>query len=189
MPRGAGSPSTLVFSLAVLEKKQKRIKRSKWINVGSVAKSVNEDDHWRSLEVVDLIPGTTYEFRIAAQSMVGWGKYGAVSRSCQCEFEPPEIVQDVRIELVGEKKNMLKLQWQTPHAWGMGVDFYELEYQSKQNLNQWIAICETTQCSRFVGLDVVNAGIPYRFRLRSVSSVGYSKFNKESEWWILEGEV
>ena len=164
-------------------------KRGAWRNVGLVAKSVEEDDGWRSLEVLDLIPGKTFEFRLAAQSIMGWGEFGPASRSCQCEFEPPEVIDDLQIEIAGDKQNMLHVKWEEPHGWGKAIDFYEIEMQSKQNLNQWIPVCETPKQSRYIGLDVLTTGIPYRFRIRSVSCVGYSKFNKESKWWVLSQGV
>jgi hypothetical protein len=163
-------------------------KRGTWKNVGEVAKSVDEDDGWRSLEVFDLTPGKTYEFRLAAKSQYGWGKYGPASRSCQCEFEPPEIIKDLSIELSGVKNNMVRLQWSKPHSFGKEIEFYDIEIQSKQNLNVWVSVCTTSKCSRYVGLDVITVGIPHRFRIRSVNSVGYSKFSKESNWWTLQDE-
>ena len=55
--------------------------------VGQVAKSTDEDDHWRQLEVMNLVPGKTYEFRLKAQSIFGIGAASKISRCAQCEYE------------------------------------------------------------------------------------------------------
>ena len=163
-------------------------KYRKWIVVGQVAKSTDEDDHWRQLEVMNLIPGKTYEFRLKAQSVFGIGAASKISRCAQCEYEPPEIIDTLRGELDGKNENMIKLRWNEPHAWELNVDVYEIEMQSKQNLNQWIHVCETEKKSRYVGSDVVPKGIPHRFRIRSASRIGYSKWSKETKWLILLGD-
>jgi hypothetical protein len=152
--------------------------------MGQVAKSSEEDDNWRSLEVLELTPGRTYEFRLLAKSIFGWGAPGAVSRSVQCMYEPPEVVTTLEVAL-NRSGSMVEMKWLAPNSWQLAVEDYEIEIQSKQNLLMWTNVCHTSHNTWYVGKDVMKLGIPHRFRMRSASRVGYSKWSKDSKWLTL----
>ena len=160
-------------------------RKGKWRVAGLVAKSTEEDDGWRSIEVMDLLPGQTYEFRLSANSLFGFGSCSKKSRPIQCEYEPPAII-DTLLSEVGDNTKMIKLTWRKPNAWGLAVDVYDIEIQSKQNILMWTKVCDTVKHSRFIGHDLMPAGIPHRFRIRSASRVGYSKWSKETDWLALD---
>ena len=159
-------------------------RRGAWQKMGQVAKSSEEDDNWRSLEVLELTPGRTYEFRLLAKSIFGWGAPGAVSRSVQCMYEPPEVVTTLEVAL-NRSGSMVEMKWLAPNSWQLAVEDYEIEIQSKQNLLMWTNVCHTSHNTWYVGKDVMKLGIPHRFRMRSASRVGYSKWSKDSKWLTL----
>ena len=111
-----------------------------------------QDEAQCGFEVHELRPGCTYEFRLRAQTCIGWGEFGPPSRPVQCLFEPPaapdaptcrviKLGQDGEGDASASQNSvMVRIEWDAPDTYGLDLEAYELQFQSKQNLNAWGAI-------------------------------------------------
>ena len=121
-------------------------------------------------QIVNLEPGTTYDFKLRAHNAVGYGEFGKISGKIRTDDAP---------YLVRKTKFSITLAWTAQ----VGALHYEMQYQENQMDHTWATVSSAIKGTECL-CDNLYPAREYRYRIRSYTSNGWSSYEGSalSQW-------
>jgi|EP00505_MAST-04D_sp_SCG-Rhode-Island_P000336 hypothetical protein len=121
-------------------------------------------------QIVNLEPGTTYDFKCRAHNAIGYSEFGAISDKIRTDDAP---------YLVRKTKFSITLAWTAQS----GAFRYEMQYQEEAMGHIWATVSSAITRTEFT-CDNLYPARDYRYRIRSFTDHGWSSYEGSalSQW-------
>ena len=138
---------------------------SSWVTISKPHYSTSYTD-------LDLTPGVTYTYRIAATNIIGTGAY-SVNATTTILTTPGEIIRLVAIPA----DYSIGLYWQDGHDGGNPILGYTIQYS--ESGNPWVDITSPTFDTTTISFthNDLNPSTTYTYRVAAFSAVGHGPFS------------
>ena len=127
--------------------------------------------------IVNLEPGTTYDFKLRAHNSVGYGEFSEITEKRRTDDAP---------YLICKTKFSITVAWTAQ----TGALRYEMQYQENKMAHMWATVSSAIHGTQCICENLFPAR-EYRFRIRAMQDYGWASYEGSalSQWIETEHDV
>ncbi|KAL7877440.1 hypothetical protein SRHO_G00040830 [Serrasalmus rhombeus] len=136
----------------------------------------------RLYKVLNLTPGTVYQFRVYGANLVGLGQASVISPPFKCEaWTMPEPGPPYDLSFTEIRDNSVVVEWKAPvYTGASGITGYHVD-MCKKGTETWTAASTSAVNHCYLKVKGLETGSSYVFRVRAENSKGIGKPSVSSD--------